>query len=79
MEVGLFSHITSRTRGTSLKLLQGKFRLEARENFFTKGLPNTGSGCPQECWSHHSLMRLKDMLMWHPGACFSAGLLADSH
>lgn len=37
MDVGLFTHITSRgTRATCLKLLQGKFRLDTRKHFFTK-------------------------------------------
>lgn len=52
----LVSHITSsRTRGTALKLLQGKFRLEARENFFTKRIGKHGIRLPTEVMESPSL------------------------
>ncbi|KAK4826419.1 hypothetical protein QYF61_008952 [Mycteria americana] len=60
--VGLFSQVTSdRTRGNSLKLHQGRFRLNIRKNFFSEGLSSIGTGCPGKLWSHHPWRYLKDM------------------
>jgi len=45
--VDLVSQVTSgRTRGNSLKLHQGRFRLDTRKISSLKGWSSTGRGCP---------------------------------
>jgi len=54
VDVSPFSQVASdRKRGNVLRLCHGRFRLHARNCFFTERVINTGADCPGKWLSQH--------------------------
>lgn len=69
---------SGRARGNALKLCCGRFKLDIRNDFFTKWRPSIGRGCPGQGESPPlEVFRMSGCGTWEHGLVANVVVLAD--